>query len=205
MKLKQYRCPNCNGIIEPNFEQARIICPHCNSWFLPSKFDKKKKKVKKESKNIKVEHHYTESKYIHTRHTDDAEVIKAQTEAFGTKVMVIFCIVLSSLFFIGIPFFFWIDDKNDEKKAESSKTIAIENGLIPVGSSSYSLIGQDYQAVQAHFESAGFKNIKLQKLNYEKLKFWTSGEVVSITIEGDSSFTRDDYFSPDSTVYISYH
>lgn len=204
MKLKQFKCPNCNAILNPDFNQVTVKCDHCDSKF-PISYFKQKKKKNKNIQKLKVENTYTESKYIHTRHTDDAEVIKAQTEAFGTKITLIISIIFLALFFVGMPVFFWIDDKKYEKKAESSKAIAIENGLIPAGSSSYSLIGQDYQAVQAHFESAGFKNIKLQKLNDEKLKFWTSGEVVSITIEGDSSFTRDDYFSPDSTVYISYH
>ena len=91
-----------------------------------------------------------------------------------------------------------------EKEEAKQRKAAIQAGLISAGYSS-DWIDKDYHAAVAHFESAGFKNIELVDLDDSGVKFWTNETVASISIEGKSHFNDEDYFSPDSTVYISYH
>ena len=65
-------------------------------------------------------------------------------------------------------------------------------------------IEKDYKGVVALFEAAGFTNIQAIDLHDAGIRFWDNGEVVSVSIGGDTYFERSDYFSPDVKVVISY-
>lgn len=63
-----------------------------------------------------------------------------------------------------------------------------------------------YNSVKSDFENAGFKNIELQK--QKDLGFFDrkkDGNVISVSINGDSSFTEGDWFPEDAKIKITYH
>ena len=133
---------------------------------------------------------------IHKQVTDDADVIRAQTEAKKTKNdLVVFVTIMGSflllmLLMIGVPAL--IDKANES------------SGKIQAGYYK-DLVGEDYRTVQAHFEAAGFTNIELIDLNDSGILFWNEGKVETISVGGDTSFESVDWFEPDTKVVISYH
>ena len=85
-----------------------------------------------------------------------------------------------------------------------SKGVAKSQGKIQAGYYK-DLIGQDNKTVIAHFEAAGFENIEVIDLNDSGIAFWTDGEVVTISVGGDTNFDTFDWFEPDTKVIISHH
>ncbi len=67
------------------------------------------------------------------------------------------------------------------------------------------LLGEDYEAVLAHFEAAGFTDIELIDLDDSGILFWKKGKVAMILIGGKIDFEETDWFWPDTKVIISYH
>ncbi len=192
MILQTIKCPNCNAEINADINNKKqVFCTYCGTAIYID-----------EGKNEFTYTHRIE-RYIHKRYTDDAKiasVIKEDREnarkqrlklisMFGSLALIILC-------FLGLVLLI-----NTETKKENE---AIQAGLISAGNSS-DWIDKDYHAAVAHFESAGFNNIELVDLDDSNLKFWINEKVATISIEGKNNFNKQDYFSPDSTVYITYH
>lgn len=192
MKLRKLTCPNCDGELElkTDKETSSVFCPYCGQKF----FLDEEQKVYKINKTVNV------NKNIHTQHTDDAEIIKAQLKDKEDRRAVL---VLAVGF--GVSFGILL------LMAVLESAIPYFNGLISesqgkVNAGYYGdLIGEDYETVEAHFEAAGFTDIELVDLNDAGLAFWSEGKVDMISIGGDTSFDSNDWFSPDTTVVISYH
>ena len=132
----------------------------------------------------------------HTRHTDDAEIIRAVTESKETKhaliaVIVIFALVLAVCFVTLL----WINLREDKAEQEGKISAGYYDDLV----------GEDYKTVEAHFRAAGFTNIELVELDNAGIAFWKKGEVVVISVGGNTTFESGDYFDPDVKVIISYH
>ena len=88
--------------------------------------------------------------------------------------------------------------------AKIEEWIARNEGKISAGDY-HDLVGERYDAVEAHFEAAGFTNIELIDLDDAGLTFWKDGKVKSISVGGDTDFDDTDWFDPDTKVVISYH
>lgn len=188
MKLHKLTCPNCSGILDIKFSKdtSSVFCPYCGQRFL---LDDEKKEYTF-NKNVRVD------KTEHKRYTNDAEVIKAINEDKKDKralIAVFACFALA----LAIPLILSLTMNLKESVAKNS-------GKVCAGYYQ-DLIGEDVKTVNAHFEAAGFTNIELIDLDDSGIAFWTDGEVKTISIGGDTSFSGDDYFDPDTKVVISYH
>lgn len=66
--------------------------------------------------------------------------------------------------------------------------------------------GKDYQKVVDEFESSGFTNIKLEKLD-DLVTGWLTkdGEVESVSVDGDTGYSADTWYPADAEVVITYH
>jgi len=66
--------------------------------------------------------------------------------------------------------------------------------------------GKDYQKVVDEFESSGFTNIKLEKLD-DLVTGWLTkdGEVESVSVDGDTGYSADAWYPADVEVIITYH
>ena len=81
---------------------------------------------------------------------------------------------------------------------------AINAGKISAGSyEDYE--GEQYEAVVAQLESLGFENISCVDLDDSGMLFWKSEKVESVSIAGDTTFSKSDYFFPDESVIVKYH
>ena len=189
MKLLEQDCPNCDRHISLRLsdEAAVAFCPCCGHKFLLG-CGRDEKTI---SKNINI----TKNIYNHKRYTDDADIIRAKSDArkerwdFWQPLIGVGILIAMAVAILVIP--------NLRDKA------AQESGKLNAGYYK-DLIGKDYETVEAHFEAAGFKNIELIDLDDSGLAFWKEGKVDTISVGGDTNFDSYDWFSPDTQVVISY-
>lgn len=185
MKIKTIDCPCCGASVESDIQgRDSVFCNYCGKQ-IDLQDDNSTTKNINISKNIK----------IHKKVTNNAEVIRAQAETKRIKndliaFVVIMCsFLLIAALCIGIPSLINVINKT--------------NGKLNAGYYK-DLVGEDYKAVQAHFESAGFVNIELVDLDDAGLFFWEEGKVKFISVGGDTDFDSSDWFAPDTKVVISY-
>lgn len=187
MKLKTLRCPSCGASIDVDIQgRNSVFCCYCGQQILLD--DENREFTYNKNENI--------SKTIHKRYTNDADVIRAKTEAkenrnflitFGA---IIGAFVLMAALCLGVPALIKAGNKNA--------------GNISAGYYR-DLVGEDYKTIEAHFKAAGFTNIELIDLNDAGIAFWNEGKVVTISVGGDTSFDSMDFFAPNTKVVISYH
>lgn len=75
---------------------------------------------------------------------------------------------------------------------------------IPVGSSSAE--GKYYEDIVKQFQTAGFTDVTTREVP-DLINGWINkeGDVESVSINGDTSFSKDDWVSQDSSVVVAYH
>ncbi len=186
MKLHKLKCPNCNGMLKAELVNGKdsVYCPYCGQEFY---VDDGKRTVTI-NKNININNTY--------RKIDDAEIIRAKTEANETKnalIAVGLCFGFVLLMLGGWELFDYLKEENEKKanKISAGYYRDYEN--------------QNYETVVKQFELMGFKNIDVVDLNDSGLLFWQDGVINSISINGDSSFEENDYFYCTDKVIITYH
>ena len=196
LKLRKLVCSNCDAPLDMNVIDGTtmVFCPYCGQKLF---IDDEKTEY---TINRNINKNINNNKTVHTRYTDDAEILKIKLKyvsEYRRQIITVVACVLAVLL-ITIPIMIGIEN---EKQAEREAIVA---GKISVGYYD-DFIGKNYKAVKAHFESAGFTNIELVNLKDSGLAFWKNNEVVSISIGGNSKFTSSDYFYVDTKVVISYH
>lgn len=190
MKMTSISCPTCGAGIKIDIKgRDTIFCPYCGNQIL---FDD----------DITITHNIN----INTRHTEDAEVekerrIDRQNERehkefvwVMTGLMLLLFVLFGMLFMMGYE-----DDKADKK--------AIEEGKIQIGISSYDIEEKKlkYQGVVSQLEATGFSNITTIDLDDAGIFTKKADTIDSISVDGDTSFSSDDYYFPDAKIIISYH
>lgn len=188
MNLHILKCPECNANLE--IEEGRTSC-YCQ--FCGCKIDlNDDTKAPTSNKNIHIIKDISHT----TRHIDEANVIRAKSEASkDTRDFKQLIVLLGVLLLIPIAMF---------GGQTLNRFIAESEGKINAGYYG-DLIGEDYKVVVAHFEAAGFTNIELIDLDDSGIAFWKSEKVEMISIGGNTDFETTDWFSPDTKVVISYH
>ena len=188
MKLLQMDCPGCGAAMEMNItENTKLVhCPYCGRQCY---LDDGKREYTI-NKNINV------NKNIHTRHTDDADVIRAKNET-NKDVKMLFAIlgvfVLMMLFF---ALMMWIEDYEAKPKDGEIK--------MPCAVSDYK--GESYEDVIRELEDLGFDNIETSAKK-DLVTGWITkdGSVEKVSIGGDSDFEEGDIFKEDAEVVVIYH
>lgn len=79
--------------------------------------------------------------------------------------------------------------------------IKSREGKITVPFSSSYAIGCNYNDLQDELEAAGFTNIKIIE---DDSGWMESNEVVSISVDNESSFNKDEYYEPDVAVVVTF-
>ena len=186
MNMKTIECPYCGASIEVDIQgRDSVFCNYCGKQMALNDENSITKNINIK-KDIKV----------HKRYTDDADVIRAQTEAKENKnALITFAAIMGAFALIaalclGVPALI---------KAGNENAGNISAGYYQ------DLVGEDYKTVEAHFRAAGFTNIELIDLNDSGIAFWNEGKVETISVGGDTSFDSLDFFDPNTKVVISYH
>ena len=188
MNLHVLKCPECNSNLEIEEGCTSCYCRFCGCKIILS--DDTKGATFNKSIHIIKDISYT------TRHIDEANVIRAKSEASkDSRDFKQLIILLGIMLLIPVAMLLGLT---------LNKFIADSEGKINAGYYR-DLIGEDYESVAAHFEAAGFTNIELIDLEDSGIAFWTNGKVEMISIGGNTDFETTDWFSPDTKVVISYH
>ena len=189
MKLHKLSCPNCNGTLDLKIDDKEyIFCPYCGQKFFVE--DGKKEYTITQNININKNVTYT------NRNIDDAEVIRAKTEA-KEKMWFPIGLVLFLIFDLSILIFMGVAEDRAVQKAKDA-------GKISAGAAE-DYLDEDYEVVVAQLETLGFTNITIIDLDDSGIKLWKADKVESVLIDGDTSFDSGDYFEPDVTIIIKYH
>lgn len=193
MKLKSISCPTCGAGINIDIKgRNTIFCPYCGGQILIDD-------------DITITHNIN----INSRQINDAAIEKErridrqnEREHEETKLalrMMPF-LLLASFVLVGILMAWNYSINISEKKA-------ISEGKIQVGISSYD-IKEDktkYQGIVSQFEAAGFSNITTIDLDDAGIFTNREDTIESVSIDGDTSFSSEDYYAPDAKIIISYH
>ena len=186
MKLKVLKCPECRANLEIEDDRTSCYCQYCGCKII---LDSEKQGYTY-NKNVNV------NKTIHKRYTNDADVIRAKSEASKDSRDFKQLLTLMGLLLL-IPIVVFVG-------FQINGAVSKHEGKINAGYYK-DLIGKDYETVTAHFEAAGFTNIELIDLDDSGLAFWNEGKVDTISVGGDTDFESVDWFYPDTKVVISYH
>lgn len=182
MKLKVFKCPECNATLDIDENRKTCFCSYCGAKIVVD--------------DEKVEYTYTKNINKTTKIVDESKIVESNNKRNSEKSTNIMITVML-LILIMIPVSIFGVEYFKEKKE-------VQQGKVQVGSYE-DLIGKDYKTVEEHFKSAGFTNIKLINLKDSGIKFWEKGEVETISIAGNNKFYSEDYFFKDDEVVISYH
>ena len=190
MKLRKTNCPNCGGILDLHVNEncERVFCPYCGQQY----------QVEKRRREIVVQ------KDIHiTNHKiDEADIIRAKAESYKAKSRwKVFALILA-LPVIAFCAFFVYDVFEIDEYIE--KYVAEKQGKVHAGWY-WDYTGMQYQAVEQYFYEMGFENISLIDMDDANGKERKDGIVDTISINGDSNFGEEDYFSLSDKVIIMYH
>ena len=198
MKLHKLRCPNCAGTLDIKLDDNEyIFCPYCGEKFLVE--DGKKEYTFTQNVNKKKDINNNKNISQTQRNIDEAEVIRAKTESREKKFSWLGGAALGLMWVlcIGILFFMGFAEDRAEQKA-------IDSGKISAGSyEDYE--GEHYEAVVEQLKALGFENISCVDLDDSGVMFWKSEKVESVSIAGDTTFSKGDYFFPDESVIVKYH
>lgn len=188
MKLQVLKCPECRANLEIEEGLSLCYCRYCGCKII---LDDERQETTI-NKNINITKSITHTR----RHIDDADVIRAKSEATKeSRDFKQFLVSLGILLLISIFILLGF---------HLNKSIAQSEGKISAGFYR-DLLGKNYETVEAHFEAAGFTNIELIDLNDAGIGFWNNGKVEIISVGGNTSFKSTDWFLPDTKVVISYH
>ena len=196
MKLKKLSCPSCGANINMEMgDNKTVFCPFCGNQFAVDNEESV------QTKNLN----------IHARFTNDAEVMKEIKEDRenerrhkDSKRIYLFS---GLMFLLAFAIFFGMFGmlSCDEQKRHENERQAIDAGMIKIGRSSSSFEGMKYQAAVSELELAGYTNISTIDLDDAGLFKNKKDTIERVAINGKTSFSSDDYFSPDAQIVISYH
>lgn len=194
MKLQKLNCPNCNASLnmELTKENDYIFCPYCGQQFHIDNGKREYTINKNINKSVNINKTIEHIK----RNIDESE--EARSSAKETKYMVLLIafmfIILSGMV---------VMDKIEDWKAEQAIHEAEQQGKIKIGSPR-DFKGQNYEAVVAQLQALRFENIETIDLDDAGL-FTKDGSVASVSVNGDSDFTEEDYFFTTDKIIITYH
>lgn len=188
MKINKLSCPNCGGMLNMDINECEYIyCPYCGQKFYVDK--EKNEFTYNKNININKNVNYT------NRYIDDADVIRAKSEAKEKRNVWFFIIALWIAIFVvvgGINLYFVISEKVAESQGKVSAGFYRD------------YIGENYKTVVKQLKALGFEDIETIDLDDAGL-FNKKNTIESISIDGNSTFESTDYFETDAKVIISYH
>ena len=186
------KCPNCGGTLDINLDDREyIFCPYCGEKF----FVENGKKEYTINQNININKQTSHTRY----NIDKADVIRAMTEDREQKNTWKYLLGCFAVLVFIIGFSLYMAGSEDRAAQQ-----AIDSGKISAGSyKDYE--GEPYEAVVAQLEALGFGNISCVDLDDSGVLFWRSEKVESVSIGGDTTFDKSDYFFPDEIVIVKYH
>ena len=188
------RCEACDGVLEVDEDREILSCPYCGSKELIAESDDVRKERIRSRAYTKVELGRQDTAVKLNRDKLNAE---AEKDKRSNKMIVfVFCLmVFIAVFSVTIAFL------------ADPESMAGVTGQIVVGSSARQFKGELYDVVTNELGDKGFTNIEtIPEEDMGSVSFFVKEFTVDrISINGDSSFSKDDSFPPDATIRVYYH
>ena len=187
-------CPVCKGQLEldPNSSNNSVQylrCPSCGTYVAVTNENVKTNIINKTIRMTKENIDHTKiAKYEYKKYRDQ----------YNWKLIGKLYLALILFFILFILLISQID-KNEKKHIK----IAQEQGLICAGNPN-NYEGKHYKEVKKQLEDMGFKNIETLAL-HDAESDEERNKIVSVSINGRTSFKYSDYFNPEDSVLITYH
>lgn len=186
MRATTLRCRNCGAYIDvPNPNMQMCYCQYCGS------------------QNWIDNGNRTIHKYIEKRDVDEAAIIRAKTahhEVIFKEVSTILAVMVPVVAIIALIILGYNGYKAD---LETRPDRVIVRELSAGDSDDY--IGKKYEKVQEELADRGFTNISTIDLDDSGINIFKNNKVESVTIDGNSNFSKGNYFAADADVVIRYH
>ena len=138
--------------------------------------------------------------------TEEEKIARAEKKKLKEKqerkmLIIIWSVLIILSAIVWSISFFSDDDDNTESDIVSENVIMVKTPF-----SEQDCISQNYMDLERDFSIAGFKNIyknEIADLEFDETE--KNGLVESITIDGESSFTKNKEYECSATVVITYH
>ena len=206
MKFIKLTCDNCNAHLEVDIDNLQAYCPYCGQKLLfdldqidrilaekeQTKRSKEKTKRSEEAtKRIEIEYNYKDKK-------DRRE--KAENRNDMIFIVFLICLFIGLVIFSSYMASYWDKSEKQEKQEHQS------NNEVQVSASIKDLKKETVENLVKIFKSYGFENVEAKNMRDLIIGLFSKeGEIESITINGDSSFSKGDWFPADAIVIITYH
>ncbi len=199
------QCPHCGAKMEVESDRKEAFCTYCGGKMLinaapvvvavDNKNDINDKiNNKRSTDNKKVAENSKTSKT--NKKTVNTKTNKKKDFSEIAAIIIVGIFVCVSLIYLGTH-----GGKSDTPTKDNSNA-----GKIQVGISASNCTGKNFKEVIRNLKSAGFTNIKKDVIADVVFGLITSdGEVEKVTINGKSSFSSSDWFSPDDQVVVTFH
>lgn len=186
MRTSAIKCPSCGSILNVDVNGREFVfCNYCGEQIHLDTGNRTININQNISKSIRIE------KNIHTRHTDDAKIIKEKVKDRENKRGFILLLVA-----VLLPFAIVLCMKIHGSVSKSQGKIQ--------GGFYRDYLNQQYDVVEKQLQAAGFTNIEIIDLNDPGIFGTHRGKVQSVSIAGKSSFDSYNWFDPDDKVIISH-
>lgn len=198
MKTISLVCPGCNAQMEVDEDKLLAYCPYCGKK-LQMDFPhadrvfvekEKTKRAKERTERMKIEREYEERARQQEYERNVRQTRENNREGWkALLILVLFWVIV----LVGY-------------EIRNSVHYAKGDVKAPISGTSESLKDLNYKDARDMFESAGFQYIVLESKEDLIIGFLKKeGTVDSISINGDSNFSKGSWFSADAKVRIIYH
>ena len=168
MKTIELTCKKCNGTMEVNEDEEKIVCPFCGAanWIVDSD----------EVRRDKAKYKYLKEKEV-ARAESEVKRDTALYKFLKFKYIFIAAAVVAAIIFLIVII-----------------NNARENAHIAPPASASKLIGRQYDDVENLFTDAGFLNIATEAVPDQNNAKQDNGKVISVSIGGKDKFVVDEGF-----------
>ena len=177
-------CNNCGRKVDVNPDKIQLYCPYCGQAF--------------SSHLIQTVLQQKSTLVICNRERTHRTEIEHEHNTKQTKLLVGIFIGAFIFLIAAIIFAIIMNIPTDEDHTN--------NGEVKVTASSDEFKGMNYNNVREIFLNAGFENVVLEE-NPDIVFgiFAKEGDVEMVSINGDTDFSKGDWFPSNSVVIIKYH
>lgn len=194
MKMISFECPKCKANLKIEADKKMAFCLYCGHQIYLDDEVKRSEHIERKIDDARIKEAETK-KVLKLKELEYKERTDKREKKYSAFLLLFLFLISIGLIFVGTWF-----DKQSAKEAARMES----QGYLSAGNY-YDYTEKNYEAVKAQLTALGFTNIE----NIELDDVWAisskKNTVDTISINGNSSFKKSDYFMPDAKVIITYH
>ena len=192
MKVVAFKCNHCGADLDLDLDNLKAKCPYCGRKLMIDLDDldellAAKEQTKQAQEKTSREREKTLRKKMQLEHEEKKDRFDIKVAVF----LMLGMLALSAVMFV-------IPDISGLFHSASG------DAEIPISAQAIEEDYYNYKDVERLFNTNGFENIEFEK---EDLKLWSfkkDGQVIKVSINGDTDFSEGEWVDPNSQVLITY-